>query len=355
MTGLSDVQRRWLDHRFRAMDMGHPAAAALRAAVAGHLERGAPVVHGGWHEPEPSEIHGVPRLCNLVPEPCDSGPPPDIRQVVSTACIPPLPSVFHTLQSQLEDPAASPDDIAWTISMDPRLTASLLRLVNSPLFGLRVKVDTVSRAVAILGAKHISTLAAGTLLLGLFHERPPRAIDIDEFWRHSVACGLAARTLAICAGHTMPERHFVGGLLHDIGWLALCCGRPDLACAALRHSGRTGCALHEAEQHCFGFDHAGVAYALAQQWELPATIASAMRWHHQPPADAKGQPVFDAAVVHVADVIVHAMGYSVAADQFAPALEPYFWNDAEVPVESLDVVVRTVYAELELMVDLLQP
>ncbi|MFV0422933.1 HDOD domain-containing protein [Oleidesulfovibrio sp.] len=356
---LDDVQRDWLRHRFKAADAGHPAIAALHRSVSALIASDASVVRADWRVPAADAAYGIPRLCSRVPLPPEQDDCEDLlASILENARLPALPIVFHKLQQQLEDPDTSVDDVAWTISMDPKLTVSLLRLVNSAFFGLKVHVETVSRAVAILGAKRLSALATGTLLLGLFHERPPQAIDVDEFWRHSVACGLAARTIGICIGRETPERLFVAGLLHDIGWLALCCERPDLACGALRESAHSGDMLHECEQRVLGFDHGVLGYRLAAKWNLPPAIASAIAWHHEPEkavADsANALHMDDVDIVHFADLVVHAMGASITCDQFVPRLDPQSWERLGMAPEHVGMVVHAVATELEMTLELLR-
>ena len=128
-----------------------------------------------------------------------------------------LPHIFTEINRVISDPRSSAIHVADVISKDPNLTTRLLRIVNSAFYGFPSKIDTISRAVTILGSKELSTLALGTSVLKIFNDIPADLVDMKSFWEHSVACGIAARMIASYKNIANTERLFVAGLLHDIG------------------------------------------------------------------------------------------------------------------------------------------
>ena len=104
----------------------------------------------------------------------------------------------------------------------------MLKLVNSPFFGFSIKVDTVTRAVTLLGVDQIKNLAVGGMLQNMMVRLPNNTLNLDDFWRHSIATALAAQSIWKIMGREDSERLFVAGLLHDCGILALAYTSPDV-------------------------------------------------------------------------------------------------------------------------------
>ena len=132
-----------------------------------------------------------------------------------------LPTIHFRLEEAINNPKKSMSDIAKVIRDDPGLTARLLRIVNSAFYNFPSRVETISQAVTIVGTQQLSALALATSVMKMFKGIESHVVSMDSFWRHSIACGLAARVLATMRRDTTPERFFVSGMLHDIGRLVL--------------------------------------------------------------------------------------------------------------------------------------
>ena len=107
-----------------------------------------------------------------------------------------LPDVFARVNDLIDDPKSSARDIAEVISHDPGLTARLLKVVNSAYYGLSAPVDTVAKAVTVVGMEDLHALILGTSTVEAFQRIPSDLMDMDSFWHRSVFCALAARELA---------------------------------------------------------------------------------------------------------------------------------------------------------------
>ena len=125
-----------------------------------------------------------------------------------------IQTMYQRLIQVIDHPLSSASDVGKVIAEDPGLTARLLRLVNSPIYGFRSRIDTVSQAISIVGMTQLRDLAIGTSFMRLFAKVPSHLVDMDSFWRHSIACGLAARLLAANRREANVERYLVAGLLH---------------------------------------------------------------------------------------------------------------------------------------------
>ena len=233
-------------------------------------------------------------------------------------------------------------DIAKIIREDPGLTARLLRLVNSAFYNFPSKVETISQAVTIVGTQQLGALALATSVMNMFKGIPEDLVSMDSFWRHSIGCGLAARVLATYRREANAERFFVAGMLHDIGRLLMYTKTIDQSREALLLSKNNQDLLYAAELEVFGFTHAVVGGVMLQAWKLPNSLEEVVMYHHNPKAALKF-PV-ETAIVHVADIIAHAMQLGSSGEVYVPPLDEEAWDSLGLPPSilstSLDQVER---------------
>lgn len=202
---------------------------------------------------------------------------------------------------QAEDTSA--DQIGEIIVRDPNLTARLLRLVNSAHYGLRGRVDTVTRAITMIGLRELYHLVLAVSAVKSFSSIPNTLVNMDTFWRHSIFAGLIARSLARSARVLHPERLFITGLLHDIGSLVLYFRLHELSHELLVQADGDEEVLYRAEIESLGFSHADLGSLLLRQWGLPEPMQEAVRLHHDPLAAPNS--TVDAALLHVANLLAN--------------------------------------------------
>ena len=247
-----------------------------------------------------------------------------------------LPSVYLRLTETANDPHSSQAALARVIGDDPALAARLLRLVNSALYGPGRTIDTVGDALAFVGTTAVLDLALASSVLRVFAGIPRELVDMEAFWRHSIACAVTARTLAAARPGISAERCFVAGLLHDVGRLVIFLEEPDAAREAIVRARATGRLLHDAERELFGFDHADVGRALAEAWRLPVTLREAVGGHHRPAAAG----AIEASVVHIADVIANALELGSAGAPLVPPLDRAAWQRVAIPLDELPAMIE---------------
>jgi len=228
-----------------------------------------------------------------------------------------LPEIYTHVRDIVDDPASTMDDLTNALKLDPAISARLLKIVNSPLYGLPKQVDSISRAVNLMGMQSISDLVAATLIGRTFTGMTAELVDLAAFWRKSELCALLGGKLAKMSGIDDSERFFVNGLMRDIGHLVLYQTTPKLAQSALVESSYLGTSLAEVEQASIGCDFAEVGAELIRFWNMPAPIEQAVR--HQLNPKAAGEFTLNASIVHVAGNIAdHAELDPRRGNQWAP-------------------------------------
>lgn len=254
-----------------------------------------------------------------------------------------LPQIYHRINSAVEDPTASLDDIGAIIMEDQGLSAQLLKIANSSLYGFPQPVETISRALTVVGTGQLRDMVTAMAVMKVFKGVSPAFVSMDSFWRHSVACGLAARIIATYRRESNVESFYVSGLLHDVGRLLLYMYRPEEADRILRQTREEGALMVEMERDELEFDHADVGWALLQQWQLPQRLFVPVAWHHDPGgADTYAT---ETAVVHMADIIALSLELGSSGETRVPPLDPEAWRRIDLPVNLLPAIVKQMESQ----------
>lgn len=194
---------------------------------------------------------------------------------------PPFPAVAVQLIQQMQQPNVTATEVGRLIELDPSLTASLLRLVNSPFFGLRRQLASVPESVMVLGMGAVRRMVLSLAVVG---PRKSMAVDpayMREQWQHTVSCAALARRL-IADDPAASDVAFTAGLLHDMGEVHLLQEHGADYAALCLDAGERDRRPEEAER--FGRAHDELGAELLESWGLPQTIADAARTHHAPSA-----------------------------------------------------------------------
>ena len=249
-----------------------------------------------------------------------------------------LPDVFIRINQMVEDPDSTLEDIAKVASQDPSFTVRLLRIANSPFYGFSSAIETVSRAVTLIGTSQVRNLALSTSVSSTFAGLPNELVSMDNFWHHSLYCGLVARILANRVRKCDPEAVFTAGLLHDVGELVIFNRLPVQAKEALLLVLDSGDELpiYEAECQIMGFDHAQVGGELARQWHLPPMLTDCIAHHHD--ISHAQHSSRETAMVHIANILALMAEVNTFDLVDVQPIDPLAWEitglDAEETIES---------------------
>jgi putative nucleotidyltransferase with HDIG domain len=263
------------------------------------------------------------------------------RLLLETPSISSLPGAYTRLNDAVNDPRTSSRDVANVITEDTALAARLLKIANSAFFGFPSRIDTISRAVTLVGTRQLRDLALATSIIQQFDGLSTGMVTMESFWQHSIACGVVARILATHRREPNVERFFIAGLMHDIGRLLMFSTIPELVMEALDEAECSQELLYRTERKLLGFDHADVGGALLRQWKLPVHTVNAIAYHHRPAADSGLHT--DTAIVHIADLIANAMQTGSSGERYVPALD----NDAWTRLGISENILGVVLSELE--------
>lgn len=258
--------------------------------------------------------------------------------------VPSLPAVYSRLSTAVEDPRRSVRDIESVVHEDAALAGRLLRLANSAFFGFPARVDTISRAITLIGTRQLRDLALATSVMDIFKGLSPEHITMESFWRHSVACGLVSRILATWRREPNPEQFFVAGLLHDIGRLIMYLKLSNDMSHILDTARQSGELLFRCEQAHLGYDHAAVGGELLSRWNLPPHIFMAVAYHHAP--HQAGLHTQTAALVHVADMLVNGMACGSSGERYVPPLSTEAWQLLGLPASVIEPTLKLLKQQI---------
>jgi len=193
-----------------------------------------------------------------------------------------LPEAVISANQLLNSPAATARDIGEVISHDPALSAQLLKLVNSAFYGFTAPIDTISRAVTVIGNRELRTVILSASVATVFNQIEPALIDMDDFWHRSVYAGLVAKRLGEDRGKGRKEALFLTGLLHDVGKIILFTYLPNEAGLILQQAAESGRPLHQVEQDMLNFTSAELGADLLESWNLGENLWLPIRYQRTP-------------------------------------------------------------------------
>ena len=190
--------------------------------------------------------------------------------------LPVFPAAAMRALMTLVRPNVENADLERIGSSDPVLAGRLLSTANSARFGARSEIRTLTQAIGYIGSSVARNVLLAAVVKPLFKSRA-----MKEVWKHSLECADVASRMAKLTGTITPGEAFLGGLIHDIGMLAISVLNPE-ATARCRRLVEHGCPQRVTEAVVCGTDHADAGEQILRVWNFPADIVDGVRWHHAP-------------------------------------------------------------------------
>lgn len=225
------------------------------------------------------------------------------------ACLANLPSMPVLLMDALQQMNGKQDItvLADKIGQDPSMAVRILRIANSPFYGMSREIGSLREAIVLLGLNRIRDMLIGVCFSKLLPTRHPD-FNYQQFWHHSMAVAECTRQLANCTGIS-PDLAFTAGLLHDIGRLVIVVLFPAEFSQIIKVS---DVPQLETERQLLGFDNVEIGGKAAQHWNLPEAIQAAIEQHQTPPAAGAAKSL--SLLVYTANLLV-VRAEQVDADQ----------------------------------------
>lgn len=259
--------------------------------------------------------------------------------------LPTLPAMLVKINQLLLNPRTSAKEVAQLITSDPAIASKVLRVVNSSFYGFPNRITTVTHAIVILGFNTIKSIVLSSSIFDVFKKETKSSFDREAFWKHSVAVGATSKVVANRVGEKSVEELFLAGLLHDIGKIVLDHFLHPAFLEILKDAQERKVMLCEAERKKFGFTHGEIGAWMFAQWNLSKSLIDTVRCHHNPSITRKHKK--QAAIVHLADILVRAIGYGDGVDRYIPPLDEDAWKELGLEPEDFDDLLEEAAAEIE--------
>ncbi len=215
--------------------------------------------------------------------------------------LPPIPKNVSKLLKIIKDPEVKISDISAQVKLDVGLTANILRLANSPWYLPIKKVNTVDRAIALIGLQRLYSIILAIGAKKIINERYK---SVKEAWKHSYQCGFFALNIIKLQQVSLEdaEMAYIAGLLHDMGKVVLLALSPQLIQRITAVSETRGISVTAIEKTALGLSHSEIGAKIAGKWKFPQMLIQAIEHHHNPTAAQEDfQPIVYA--VYLANIL----------------------------------------------------
>jgi len=263
-----------------------------------------------------------------------------LDSILNCPALPSIPAVAAQVIELVGDPEVGIDDLSETIVMDQGLSAKILRTANSSFYAVRTKTTTIDRALVQLGLGAVKTLALGFTLVDALQKGGGSTFDHEGYWRRSLYTAVAARVFAERAKLAEQNEAFLGGLLCDIGMIAMHSALGGEYDEAIQKTEGDHRRLGREELSAFDLQHPDIGAMLATRWKLPPELVLPIKYHERPTA----APAECTSIVRAVglgclacDVLISPDPTSALRSLYTRASE-WFKLDSETVDEALGVI-----------------
>ncbi len=223
--------------------------------------------------------------------------------------LPTMPSILTDIISQTFSEESSIGTLESKISLDPAVSAKIMRVANSAFYGESSKCTTLTMAISILGFHEVRALVTSLAYHQMMRAKSlSKYLSKSELWKHSLATAECAKILAKKVLPNEIEELYLAGLMHDIGFLALDVLMPNELDVVVKTALTENSPLHEIERDFYRWDHSDAGGALATKWGLPPVLSNTIRYHHRPLEAEKH--LEHSCVIALANDVAHQCGFT---------------------------------------------
>jgi HD-like signal output (HDOD) protein len=238
---------------------------------------------------------------------------------------PTLPTIYSNLLECISNPRSTVNDVAQIISKDQSAALKVLKSVNSPLYGISKKVETIKDAVFHLGFHEIKNLVVALSVVSTFKNlKPTKNFSLLEFWKHSVAVGVTSKLLGVASGEKNTENYFLAGVIHDIGKLFFVQFFKEEYDNVIEQAFQKNIDLKDAEINYFGVNHLMIGEKIALKWELPDVFRLVIKHYHDLEYSNGNSMII--AAVSLADYIAKLLGLGLSSTRTIFRPNPKIWD-----------------------------
>lgn len=194
---------------------------------------------------------------------------------------PTLPTIYSNLLECIANPHSTVNDVAAIISKDQSSVLKILKTVNSPLYGISKKVETIKEAVFHLGFNEIKNLLVALSVINTFSNlKPTKHFSLLEFWKHSISVGVISKLIGIETGEKNTENFFLAGVIHDIGKLFFIQFFNQEYDKVIERVKENNIDIFQMELETFGVNHILIGEKIAEKWQLPNAFSSVIKYYN---------------------------------------------------------------------------
>lgn len=238
---------------------------------------------------------------------------------------PTLPTIYNHLLSTISNPRSSVTDVANIISQDISMSTKILKTVNSSVFSLVSKVETISDAVFHLGFNEVKNLVLSLSVINIFKNVSSiENFSIIDIWKHSLGVAVTTRNLGNIIGVKNLENYFLAGLIHDIGKLFFLKVIPNDYSKVIKMVIENGITIEEGEEKVLSINHREIGAKLSEKWQLPNSITNSIKYHDTGFID--GTANLQTACVHLANIISRTLELGFPGDSFVHKPNELIWD-----------------------------
>ncbi len=273
--------------------------------------------------------------------------PTEIAKVASQSFA--LPEICTKIRQMLDDDTSTLEDIGQLIAVDPSLSSKLLKLANSPLFRFESQIDSLGKAINIIGGEALYNLVMVETASSAFEHFSSNVIDLKRFWLQSIYTALVAKHLAKIARIRGSERFFLLGLLHNLGELLIAIKSPELAIKCSQYCKQT--LPWMLQKQVLGFHYTNCSANLLEFWRLPAQVYLPVKDAHD---QHKALHSKEAAIIYTA---IRA-GVAMSNDDLYSVNElilPNVINFLNLEQDDIQDAVKFAFMEAESVLGIMAP